>query len=104
MHVDRMVSSSTAFWLRTYSRPLLSSSLILRLALGGMCFTVSDMSVMMTTTYDNPLSEKQAADPHAFNTNAANTGPITRARLNCMVFRAIALGRCSLFTSDGTRD
>ena len=56
----------------------------------------------MTAKNERPLRPKHAAAPSVANATPARTGPMTRARLNWIEFRATAFGTSSLSTSVGT--
>ncbi len=64
----------------------------------------SDSSATMTARNEMPFKAKHTAMPNAVSAAPAISGPITRARLNWIELRAIAFGRCSLSTRDGTSD
>jgi hypothetical protein len=50
---------------------------------------------------ERPFTAKQTAAPHAASAMPAKIGPITRARLNCIEFIAMAFETSSRFTSSG---
>jgi hypothetical protein len=59
---------------------------------------------MITAMNEKPFSAKHAEGPHAVRARPPRTGPMTRARLNCIEFMAIAFGMSSRLTSSGNSD
>ena len=74
------------------------------ISLGADVDALSDSNATMTTKNDRPLMMKQAAVPRVASVTPARSGPMTLARLNWIEFRAMALGRLSLGTSEGMSD
>ena len=62
------------------------------------------MYAMITAMNERPLRAKHAEAPHAVSTRPPMTGPMTRARLNCTEFMAMAFGTSSRLTSSGSSD
>ena len=59
---------------------------------------------MITAMNEMPFTRKQKAAPHKAKTSPPSAGPITRARLNCIEFMAMAFGTSSRRTSKGSSE